>query len=362
MKKIWLIGFLSPVLPNHSSKIKNKDVLKVFYYYNTSNSKKKSFDKVAEKILTKYKNVKTKLWSKSNVIKKIFKLVKDYERIKKKHNRKTAKQQESTDESYTKLINNIFDISVKKKIVHKVKAAKHPSQAHISDNQSKRKRTMVFNFKHTVLNNKNIYFLFYIHQVKNYYETCEGLSSESESEVDQRGDANYELSRHYSGKLKSSTDKSLAAKLINSNHLAATFDRVNISHRKAAMITSAIASVVENENEKSVAISTTYRYRKHHRQENAANIRDQFDKNNSPYFVVHWDSKIMPDTTCCSSGKKTDRLPVIVTGLNIEKLLVVEKLGSASGDQQSTAVFNAIENWHVNDKVAGTFYTKYRNI
>lgn len=37
--------------------------------------------------------------------------------------------------------------------------------------------------------------------------------------------------------------------------------------------------------------STVTRCRKMHHQQNAKKILNEFEKNNSPFFVVHWDSK-----------------------------------------------------------------------
>lgn len=47
----------------------------------------------------------------------------------------------------------------------------------------------------------------------------------------------------------------------------------------------------------------------------------------------------------------TERLPIVVTGRCVEKLLDVPKLENSSGLQQATAVFSALEDWELTDKI-----------
>lgn len=124
------------------------------------------------------------------------------------------------------------------------------------------------------------------------------------------------------------------------------------------MITSAISSAIQEENS-TFSTSTITRRRKINREQIASCVRNQFDNNDCPFFFVHWDSKIMSNTTNDNSSilsLKIDRLSIIVSGINTEKLLTVSKLPSATGEQQAKAVCDAIHDWNLLSKIAGIFF------
>ena len=64
-------------------------------------------------------------------------------------------------------------------------------------------------------------------------------------------------------------------------------------------------------------------------------------------LTVHLDSKILPD----DEGRSTDRLAILVTGFETEKLLCVPKLASGTGKAIADAVTTAIQEWNVSDNV-----------
>lgn len=54
-------------------------------------------------------------------------------------------------------------------------------------------------------------------------------------------------------------------------------------------------------------------------------------KNETPTLTCHWDGKLVPNTT--NNGNEeivVDRVPVVVTGENVEKTLGVPKLANGS--------------------------------
>jgi hypothetical protein len=66
-------------------------------------------------------------------------------------------------------------------------------------------------------------------------------------------------------------------------------------------------------------------------------------------LTVHWEGKLIPAIT----GKyQVDRLPVFVSGLGVDQLLAVPKLGSGTGAAQADAVVNALQEWDITDRVA----------
>lgn len=60
-------------------------------------------------------------------------------------------------------------------------------------------------------------------------------------------------------------------------------------------------------------------------------------------MAVHLDGKLFPDIT----GKTVDRLPVIVSGDGMEKLLRVPDLSSGTGVAHSHAVISQISDWNL---------------
>ncbi|KAG0725879.1 hypothetical protein GWK47_037739 [Chionoecetes opilio] len=64
-------------------------------------------------------------------------------------------------------------------------------------------------------------------------------------------------------------------------------------------------------------------------------------------LTVHWDGKILPQ----DDGTRAERLAILVTGEGVEKLLGVPKLHSGTGDAAATAVFEALEDWGVQERV-----------
>ena len=80
-------------------------------------------------------------------------------------------------------------------------------------------------------------------------------------------------------------------------------------------------------------------------------------------LVVHWDGKIMADTTNKADPKsKVDGLAVVVTGRELEKILGIVKLPSGTGTAQTSATHQLLELWSVtSDVVAMCFDTTSTN-
>jgi len=80
-------------------------------------------------------------------------------------------------------------------------------------------------------------------------------------------------------------------------------------------------------------------------------------------LVVHWVGKTMADTTNKEDLKsKVDRLAVIVTGRELEKILGIVKLPSGMRKAQASATHQLLELWSVtSDVVAMCFDTTSTN-
>ena len=104
--------------------------------------------------------------------------------------------------------------------------------------------------------------------------------------------------------------------MLASADVASTLDRINLSDQKFAMLAAAIAKANGQDIENvSLSRSTIRRKRNIHRSNIDNHVRNTFSSVQKVPLVVHWDSKIMKNTTLStSSASSTDRLAVVVTG------------------------------------------------
>jgi hypothetical protein len=75
-------------------------------------------------------------------------------------------------------------------------------------------------------------------------------------------------------------------------------------------------------------------------------------------LTAHWDSEIVPGV----DGGLEDRLPVLVSGDGVDKLLSVPKLPNGTGRAMATALTGALEDWGVSEPIKVlSFYTAASN-
>jgi len=94
--------------------------------------------------------------------------------------------------------------------------------------------------------------------------------------------------------------------------------------------------------------SSIQRARSANRSRTASDAKSAF--NPTAPLIVHWDGKLLPDVT---GHEKVDRLPVIVTGTDTDRLLGVPKLASGTGQAQADAVVDCLKEWNISQKVRG---------
>lgn len=165
-------------------------------------------------------------------------------------------------------------------------------------------------------------------------------SSESESEEDsiakrvqvKRSRKSFSMSRPHSAV---------------SRETAAALDRTKTSDRKATYIISGVAKDLGlNAGNLAINRSSIRRARIKHRQELALEIRRNFSPDVP--LAVHWDGKLLLDLT---GNQKVDRLPIVVAGAGVQKLLSVPKLESGTGERQATAVHECLLEWNLEESV-----------
>src|SRR6218665_1751668 len=135
--------------------------------------------------------------------------------------------------------------------------------------------------------------------------------------------------------------------------VAAALDRTKTSDRKAAYIFSAMASSGQlqcNTEDVVICPSAIRRARMKHREVFSAEVKATFDP--VVPLILHWGGKIIEDIT--SPGKKkVDRLPILVSGQNVVKLLYVPKLCNGTAVKMSEAVIDCLDEWGLRDRIKG---------
>lgn len=135
--------------------------------------------------------------------------------------------------------------------------------------------------------------------------------------------------------------------------VSAALDRTNVSDRKAAHIFSAMAStgqLKQDVEELIISPSAIRRARMKHRKLFSDEVKATFDPNVP--LILHWDGKIMDDFTGPERGK-VDRLPILVSGQDVVKLLSVPKLHDGTAVTMAQAVTESIDDWCLRDRIKG---------
>ncbi|XP_022825785.1 uncharacterized protein LOC111355908 [Spodoptera litura] len=144
-----------------------------------------------------------------------------------------------------------------------------------------------------------------------------------------------------------SSQPSTSTSSIFTKHVTGALDRNKITDREAMRLIIPLSAALGcNPASLSISRSTIRRARKKARQEFNENLNETF-KPSYP-LVIHWDGKILPDIT---GNKKVDRLPILISGNDTEKLLCVPKLIAGTGESMSAAVYDAMEQWNITNQV-----------
>lgn len=131
------------------------------------------------------------------------------------------------------------------------------------------------------------------------------------------------------------------------SRLSAALDKCKISGRDTVhLLTAAAESFQVNFLEFTINRSTIKR--EHFHKQSAEAIKSTFFDLNLNYVNVHWDSKLLPNII---SKENVDRLPIIISSSNVEKLLGVNALASDTGKEISSAVYNLLLDWDLIVKV-----------
>ena len=171
-----------------------------------------------------------------------------------------------------------------------------------------------------------------------------------ESDKDGDGDAEFaDISKYHRYKNIPSTDVEEAAAdkpklqkrcIVDDELFVASLDRTNTTPYEAMHIVApAFKAAGVDVSDITLSTSSIYRARKKARQSIADSQKQNFVPNTA--LIAHFDGKMLPDCT----GNFADRMPVVVSGLNVEKLLAIPILPASTGELMGNAVVETLREW-----------------
>lgn len=137
------------------------------------------------------------------------------------------------------------------------------------------------------------------------------------------------------------TSKFNRRRLIDNPLFVSSLDRTKTTPRQAMHIVApALQAVGVNVDKLTLCTTSLYEARKNVRRSIGQDVRKCFSPE-AP-LIAHFDGKLLPDC----SGANADRMPIVVSGKNVEKLLAIPKLsGSGTGLLMGNAVVEALRQW-----------------
>jgi len=139
------------------------------------------------------------------------------------------------------------------------------------------------------------------------------------------------------------------------SRVTAALDKCKASDRDAIHIITALLEALSLDiNDYIFSRSSVKRTREMLRKESPKSIKSKFSDINLDFVVIHWDSKILTDITGIPN---IDRLPVVATAPGIEQLLGVPGLTSCTGSEVSSAVYDLLLEWSLEDKIQAMITT-----
>lgn len=132
--------------------------------------------------------------------------------------------------------------------------------------------------------------------------------------------------------------------------LAAVLDKCKISERDSVHLLHAFLEAVSLDSAEYVINRTSIRRQRNTiRQNSALASKKMFLDMNLNTVTVHWDGKMLPKY--CEGGKYVERLAVIASANNTEKLLGVPEVSTGTGEEISSAVYDVLKEWDLISKV-----------
>lgn len=369
---IWLIGY--PLTEITGSRLPSGlDVMRNFVYYHRHQKLtiKESAEEVYGQVMTFWSKSRLPTREKHHVLQKIKDLYAEHENLMKSRKRSNEKDK-ANQKSYCDKLDRLFDIShansnelIRNEEDRQFLRLQQESRtgtigavdkklAEREKRSTMRKESFYNRVSKAAVSSNNQHTK---QKPKNRKETDPSAAIASIASDDNSNNSFDEISEGNSDEDYAPLSRSCRQKRkrvrILSPHISNVLDRTNSSIRKSTAI---IASVINEAGCSTSATvlskSTVHRQRQKIRQEIAEGIQERYQVNKS---VVHWDSKLLPDTNDDGNSGMVDRLPILLTSLvdGNCKLLGAPKLPAGTGRSAALEVLQHLHSWNCKNEVVG---------
>lgn len=136
---------------------------------------------------------------------------------------------------------------------------------------------------------------------------------------------------------------------IMTENVVATLDNWKLSYRKSVRIISEISKALEFDTNNLIFNKTSFNeQRKKIRKKKASKLQKNFGDVQLTAAVLHWDSKLIPDTVSC---KHVDRVPILISNNGVEKLISVPALPDGKGKTQAEEMYRVLNNLSLTESI-----------
>ncbi|CAH0546966.1 unnamed protein product [Brassicogethes aeneus] len=131
--------------------------------------------------------------------------------------------------------------------------------------------------------------------------------------------------------------------------LVSTLDKCRVSERDASRLVCAVAEALNvDTNTLTLSKSAINVCRKKIREKLADKIKKHLTETPLHATVLHWDGKLIQEL---SKSKKVDRLPIIISDGEVEKILAIPPLENGTGLAQATAINEVLQDWGLSEAI-----------
>lgn len=355
--EIWLVGQISSQL-NQTKLPTVREALSVFFYYKQelNQTVKESTYSTVNDIQQIWDKARIPTRQKIHIVQKLEKIFNEWKNLKKNKENK-AKRSESLKQReclWQQKIDELFDIAhanaleiiridEDRQFLIAQRQAGRPGKMGNVDRKLAKKETEVGLKKARLELRKEKE----MEEIKIMIDKTPAPDNFTESDTNSDTDPPEESNTCEPGPSMESLPKKRGRKKIVGEKLAVSLDVSKLSDRNAALVlTSTIKELGCDPADYNVNYSSIRRQRIKTRQSLAENLKKEFSPDVP--LTVHWDGKMLEDI---SGHTIVDRLPILVSGENVDQLLSVPKLESGSGELAATVVYDTILSWGLADKV-----------
>lgn len=350
IQNIWLIGEVTQYLPDSVPTVGH--VLRTYFYHRLVFMKQKgpSFIDVAKELIFRWQQSDKITVAQRDVVQRLKKLEETFDMVKKGKHRRTANQV-NYEKKFQELLGTEFDIAPKQSYHHGERRDRVVQMEDLN----------VQSTDSNFVEPENV-------RSKGRGKVLKLIPFESvDMEIDCVNDADDEdfettLSAYYKSKFSINSSNTpeikqsdVIQKIINSPDVTSALDRTNTTSSSFTIILAAIARSLDVDLTECVfSTSTLLRRRKAHRETIEAVVKDEFLATIKTGLVVHWDGKRLKDTTSEGNDQrnsKVDRIAIVVTGLNIQKIIAIAKSEDGTGVEVAETVHEHLNEWGILDSI-----------